>query len=279
MVSALTAGAILFGAVAPAQAASTPSRNNSKNEDVLLVHGYDPVWAAKFDCKDYFKDVITGLKKANWKGKIRGVAFYKDDWNCDFRISKGSRDTGLKTLGKALANKIYKDYTSKGKSVDLVGHSMGGLIIQAALTGVAKKESGFPKKLFVEDVVTLGTPHAGTNWGWGHSYQQTKDMRKKSSLIKWLRNNPQSTQGTDWTAIGSNSDAIVSETSATAGGFKHWVRYDNLKGVDDHAALKKVRTGTYKMQYRNSPSKASSWKKRNSPVVWTASSLYYHSSW
>ncbi|WP_328873560.1 hypothetical protein OHT76_27680 [Streptomyces sp. NBC_00287] len=277
--SALAAGAILFGAVAPA-AASTPMpiQSNSKSEDVLLVHGYDPWWVAKFDCKDYFKDVIKGLKDGNWTGKIRGVAFYKDDWNCDFRISSGDRDTGLKSLGKALANKIYKDYTSKGKSVDLVGHSMGGLIIQAALTGVAKGESGFPTKLFVEDAVTLGAPHAGTNWGWGHSYQQTKDMRKDSSLIKWLKDNPQTTQGTDWTAIGSKSDVIVSETSATAGGFKHWVRYDNLPD-EDHMGLKDVRTGTHNMQYRNSPSNASSWKKRSSPVVWTVSSLYYYTSW
>lgn len=279
--AAVLAGLGVVATAAPASAAAPPmpSRNNSKTEDVLLVHGYDPVWVAKFDCKDYFKDAIKGLKNANWRGKIRGVAFYKDDWNCDFRIAKGSRDTGLKSLGKSLANKIYKDYTSKGKSVDLVGHSMGGLIIQAALTGVAKKESGFPTKLFVEDVVTLGTPHAGTNFGWAHPYQQTKDMRKDSSLIKWLKSNPQSTQGTDWTAIGSKSDAVVSETSATAGGFKHWVRYDNLTGADDHAALKAVRTGTHKMQYRNSPSSASSWKKRASPIVWAASSLYYHASW
>ncbi|QNP72241.1 hypothetical protein IAG44_24380 [Streptomyces roseirectus] len=280
----MTATAVLTGlgvlaTAVPAGAASTPARNNSKSEDVLLVHGYDPVWAAKFDCKDYFKDVIKGFKDYKWKGKVRGVAFYKDDWNCDFRIAKGERDRGLKQLGKDLANKIYKDYTSKGKSVDLLGHSMGGLIIQAALTGVAKKESGFPKKLYVEDVVTLGTPHAGTGWGWGHDYQQTKDMRPKSSFLKWLKNNPQSTQATDWTAIGSNSDAIVSETSATAGGFKHWARYDNLPGVDDHAALKAVGTGTHKMQYRNEPGGTSSWKKRGAPVDWATASLYYYTSW
>ncbi|MFV0131787.1 esterase/lipase family protein [Streptomyces sp. HMX87] len=277
--TAVFAGLGVVATALPAAAATTPKGNNSSNEDVLLVHGYDPLWEAKFDCNDYFKDIRKDLKDYRWKGKVRGVAFYKGDWNCDFRIASGDRDTGLKDLGKKLANKIYKDYTAKGKSVDLVGHSMGGLIIRAALTGVAKKEAGFPKKLFVEDVVTLGTPHAGTNWGWGHSYQQTKDMRKNSSLIKWLKNNPQSTQPTDWTAIGSDSDAIVSESSATAGGFKHWVRYDDLPGKDDHAALKSVRTGLHKLKYRNSPSAATGWKTAGSPAPWTTSALFHYTKW
>ncbi|MFJ2591339.1 esterase/lipase family protein, partial [Streptomyces sp. NPDC087538] len=50
-------------------------------------------------------------------------------------------------------------YSAKGQTVDLVGHSMGGLIIRAALAGYAKGDPTWPDTLYVEDVVTLGTPH------------------------------------------------------------------------------------------------------------------------
>ncbi|WP_443030951.1 PGAP1-like alpha/beta domain-containing protein [Streptomyces sp. CB02400] len=39
---------------------------------------------------------------------------------------------------------MYKNDSRYGWSVDLVGHSMGGLIIRAALTGTERHMEGWP---------------------------------------------------------------------------------------------------------------------------------------
>jgi pimeloyl-ACP methyl ester carboxylesterase len=55
------------------------------------------------------------------------------------------------SLGKLLANRIAADGREK---VGLVGHSMGGLVARAALTHAAGSR--------VSQLITLGTPHAGS---------------------------------------------------------------------------------------------------------------------
>ncbi|QQM38215.1 lipase family alpha/beta hydrolase [Streptomyces liliifuscus] len=275
-VTGLTALGVMLGAATPTQAAAAPPRNNSNTEDVLLVHGIDWKGTASYDCKSTWKNAKRELSDRRWKGKVRSVAFYKKDKNCDLRIASGNVNTKIKDLGKALAKKIDSEYTSKGKSVDLVGHSMGGLIIRAAITGVAKADSGFPSKLYVEDVVTLGAPHDGTGSGafcfWA---TQCTDMVKGSNFIEWLRKNPQSSHGTDWTAIASDKDEAVGEDTATGGGVKHWVRYKNLPGDGDHSKLRTVRSGTHKLTYRNLPNAQKSTNTGEAPLDWMVRGLYW----
>jgi pimeloyl-ACP methyl ester carboxylesterase len=55
------------------------------------------------------------------------------------------------SLGKLLANRIAADGREK---VGLIGHSMGGLVARAALTHAAGSR--------VSQLITLGTPHAGS---------------------------------------------------------------------------------------------------------------------
>lgn len=65
-------------------------------------------------------------------------------------------------MAAALANRIYEDHTSKGETVEIVAHSMGGLISRVALLGSAKGWAGFPDaRLKVDDIATLATPHQG----------------------------------------------------------------------------------------------------------------------
>ncbi|HYV00871.1 MAG TPA: hypothetical protein VEM93_00790, partial [Actinomycetota bacterium] len=81
---------------------------------------------------------------------------YNHSW---LDASSHSADTPLEHLGYHLAWYIYDHYTVDGQTVDLVGHSMGGLIIRYALTKAEEHDPDFPPGLLVEDIVTLETPH------------------------------------------------------------------------------------------------------------------------
>ncbi|MFF8955006.1 lipase family alpha/beta hydrolase [Streptomyces sp. NPDC014894] len=276
-VAGLTAAAVVLGTAAPAQAA-TPKRNDSKTEAVLLVHGIDWVGEASFDCRSGWKNLKSEFKEHAWKGSVRSVAFYKKDKNCDLRIASAGVNDGIHKLGKALAKKIYSEYTSRGKSVDLVGHSMGGLVIRDALSGVAKKQSGYPAKLYVEDVVTLGTPHNGTNSSLC-VYTPCAQMWKNSHYLELLKRNPQSAQGTDWTAIASDADEAIGEDTATGGGVRHWVRYKNIPGKKDHSLLRTTRDKTLTVKWRNLPEAATGWRSGDAPLDKAFTALYWHSRW
>src|SRR5207249_4490639 len=58
---------------------------------------------------------------------------------------------------------LWDTFTSQGKPVDLIGHSMGGLIITYALQRVAAQDPLFPPSLTVSTVVTISTPFKGVN--------------------------------------------------------------------------------------------------------------------
>ncbi len=69
--------------------------------------------------------------------------------------------------------------------------------------------------------MTLGAPNQGmvTPLSWFCSFpklgsRQCKDMTSGSTFLTSLTRNPQSTIGTDWTALGSTADTVVKYTSA-----------------------------------------------------------------
>ncbi len=45
--------------------------------------------------------------------------------------------------------------------VDVVGHSMGGLIVRGAVYGSSASQAGFSQPLMVEEAVMLAAPHDG----------------------------------------------------------------------------------------------------------------------
>jgi hypothetical protein len=230
----------------PAHAA--PARNNSDTEPVYFIHGYAN-FSGGFDVCVYWCDAIHAIDQWGWAGPLIGVGYYADDWNFNVRMSSRTHETPIKTLGRDLAWMIYNRDTSAGRSVDLVGHSMGGLIIDAALTGVARREAGFPTTLYVEDVATLATPYAGSTW-WTRTCatRQCRDMAPYSDFLTWLLQGPQSSQGTDWTLIGSYDDNVVSVDSATAMsynvGHKHKYHTDGMEHDRIHHWISGVHTVT-----------------------------------
>ena len=67
--------------------------------------------------------------------------------------------------------------------VDVVAHSMGGLIVRFAL---AKQSVGAWPALEVEDVITLGSPHGGVNFASWNGTVQGNQMEPNSFVIGWL---------------------------------------------------------------------------------------------
>ena len=128
-------------------------------------------------------------------------------------------NTPIEHIASHLAWNIYDTYSSRNQPVDVVAHSMGGLIIRYALAATRAGLDGFPPYLLVEDVVSLGTPNGGSR---GHRFApslQGAEMDPGSAFIKALVNDPrgfdpQGRGGTDWTAVGSDDDTAVAADRA-----------------------------------------------------------------
>ncbi|MER7007413.1 hypothetical protein ABT297_30820 [Dactylosporangium sp. NPDC000555] len=271
--------AAIVGIVGVGQAAtSTPKRSDSSSEPVYFIHGWEPLTRA--DCNDYWGAAMKEMRTWGWTGPQHTVGFYANDTNCGVTINRGDQSTHIKDLGRKLANEIYSRYSKKGKSVDVLAHSMGGLVIRAALAGTAAKEQGFPPYLYVEDVVTLSTPHRGSA-GFTRLCRsvQCNEMSGDSPFLRSLQANPQSKQGTDWTMIGSDDDQVVSADSATNISGGHRVIYRDGSNVN-HGNITDTVRGTYKQKYWNAGDKQ--WhevSKGAAPIKAASNALFSWSKW
>lgn len=134
------------------------------------------------------------------------------------------QNTSIDHLGYHLAWHIYWNYTQFNKPVDIVAHSMGGLITRKAVQGVANSNPAFPSRLLIEDIVTVGTPHQGSDIAhycdiW-YAVDQCAEMSPGSSFIRSLAMNPNSDGSRvnpEWSLIGSLWDEAVNpDYSASA---------------------------------------------------------------
>ena len=275
------------------------ARTDSRSKPVLFVHGLDAFGDAGVDCSGTWSDMVDRLRGWGYTGTLATVEYYWADSNCSTSLDgygshsahyprtdahqSGSHDMDgdIRHLGYHLAWMIYTQYSSKGVTVDVVGHSMGGLITRYALWGIQTNQPDFPPYLYVEDVVTLGTPHSGSGYAsWcGWSYECTQ-MSTGSSFMSWLASNapnPQGDGGTDWTAMGSYDDGYVSETSATAMSAAHKVRYFNMGiGHSDYQhATSDVRDADTEYNDYGGPWYA--WYSSPYPVRWSDYALLYGS--
>lgn len=279
-ISTLAAVAMTLTAAAPANAAA-PNRSNSE-ETVIFIHGYAP--SGTHDCADYFKNARTLFQNKHWDGNLYTYGYYKGNSNCSYNVN-GSRDTSLNTVAKRFAQHIHNVYSESNKKVDIVAHSLGGLIVRTMLRHVALKggTEGWPKYLYIEDVVTLGTPHDGTSWAEGcDRYRQCRQMEKGSSFIRSLGEGLyQSHMGTDWTLVSSFDDTVVTEGSGAGANSQHKIQYKNLPNAapfitGDHQSLTTVYTGTHTARIKHT--RWSGYAKRASPLERARQAVYYHSS-
>lgn len=225
----------LVGLYTPAAEARTDNRS----KPVLYVHGYNSFGDGS-DC-NMWNPMDNTLRSWGLTGQKVTFRYYFGDTSCTNAAENygtagrhydpgGAHDryTRLEHIGYHMAWMIYDEWSSKGITVDVVSHSMGGLITRYAIAQVARQHADFPPYLYVEDSVTLGTPHAGTGWANYCWTTQCEQMRPGSSFVNWLSSNapnPQGSGGTDWTAIGSYNDEVVSESSAIAMSAAHKIQY------------------------------------------------------
>lgn len=211
--------AVVLVAILVAFGATGCERPETKERVVILVHGWS-AFGAGSDCNSAFGSLKGGLRRNGFTGQMVTVGYYDSDANCDVNLrSWGNIDNGTswKTLSKAFSTYVYETYTKKGVVVDVVGHSMGGLIIRGAVYGSSKGEGGFSQPLLVEDAVTLAAPHNGAAFYaqaclWG----QCSGLKQGSSELNWANanKNPQGKNSTEWTTFGSTQDLVVPATSA-----------------------------------------------------------------
>ena len=237
----LIAALMLTLAAQHATATAVGARTDDKAKVTIFIHGY-----SGGDCEGDWGFLIDHMRANGWTGNFYIPKFLTGDSNCNPRpaVAMGcmnctgshtywfghsgtthSNNTSIRHLSWHLANYIATNFTARGLVVDVVAHSMGGLMIRYALS--KQGVDSFPR-LKVEDVVTLGSPHAGASFAALTGTTQGAEMEPSSTLIAWLTKwgmNPQGQGGTDWTTIGSHGDLIVQEDSATSMSVPHRWRY------------------------------------------------------
>lgn len=268
-------------------AAAAPPRDDSSDDPVYFLKGYLGASsdATGTDCMDSWQPADTLFDEENWTGPRHFVGYYSGDTNCNTRLlDGGTKNTSLKELGRLLAWDIYRAYSQVGQSVDLVSHSMGGLIAQAAITGVERNEPGWPPYIYVEDAVSIAGPHAGTAFAYACNIfeptTQCREMRPGSDFLDWTGENPQSAQGTDWTVIGAEADWKINR-SALGMSADHRVWYpetDATKGWT-HENLNEITTGVYPQWYQNMPERPENDRTGAAPARVAMNALYWCEKW
>jgi len=198
--------------------ACEPTRAPNKSHPVLLIHGWG--LGADTDCGSTFDRMITQMKAEGFTGPFIRMGFYSGDTNCDMSLRDwGPVEDGshFSVLSQAFSKYVYATYTSKGKTVDVVGYSMGGNVVRGAVEGAQAGQAGFSAPIDVQDAVTFGAPMNGAAWYssfclWG----MCSSMKPGADDVNWLQKvgNPQGLHGTEWTAFGSDADAVTPVDSA-----------------------------------------------------------------
>jgi len=292
------------GADGPPLVASEPDFPASLSRPIIYVHGFSLTNGDNCQkwnpMKDFFDNVYPYHTDINLT-----VEYYWGDTNCGYSINghgshskhfpsghvngAHSTDTDIRHLGYHFAWFVWDKYSKDGQGVDIVAHSMGGLIVRYALAQVERGNPDFPPRLYVNDVVTLGTPHDGAIGGWllgcvaiTLGAKQCSEMGEGSDFIQWLNanaNNPQGANGTDWTTIASEDDQRVSGPSGVGMGVHtHKVDYletSNIQHDDYRSVTRQIEDAD--VTWRNDNTTWSNWYDAPWPVRWTQVALWLKS--
>lgn len=210
-------------------------KSSSSKPPILLVHGYAlTTGCSGGDVRFYWSGLLGDLIATGSTNPVVPLSFYQCDTNGTkidgaapanqyFPDPGGAADysksTDIRHLAYVLAWYVYNTYSHDNQPVDLVGHSMGGLMIRWALTRVAAHDPAFPPYLKVDNVVTISTPYDGaipavqTLDACKDSLECTQ-FKAGSSFLTALKAAP-APAGVDWTAIGGGSCDLMSAESAT----------------------------------------------------------------
>jgi triacylglycerol esterase/lipase EstA (alpha/beta hydrolase family) len=268
---------------------------------IIYIHGFETDSAA--NCQQ-FNTMKTFFENHSpeFTSTHLTVEYYDGDTNCGYSLNghgdhsnhyaSGHRngahtpDTNIRHLGYHLAWFIWDKFSRDGRHVDIVAHSMGGLITRYAMAQSAHDMPGFPSNLLVDDIVTLGTPHNGpralSSFGCATvlgSPLQCDQMDGGSAFQQWLDDHaaqPNPIPRTDWTTVGSDDDNHVASDSATGmGAGTTKVIYTDSTNIEHDDFLTETRTvNDADVLYRQPGGSWVLWEDAWWPVRWTQKSLY-----
>ncbi|GAA4862718.1 esterase/lipase family protein [Actinomycetospora straminea] len=149
---------------------------------VVLVHGF----GAGPGCFDAMLPALGGP----------GVAVVTHRYSWTTRVGE---------LGEQLADEVTDLARRSGaRSVTLVGHSLGGVVVASSLPRLDG---------LVSRVVTVAAPLRGTRWARLFPVGAVRDLRVGSPALQALAAAPR--PRAPWTAVASRADTIVAVESAT----------------------------------------------------------------
>jgi pimeloyl-ACP methyl ester carboxylesterase len=154
----------------------TPRRPDQRT--VVLIHGYLANRATLFPVAAYLR--------------LRGV---KQVLSFNYSSSAGVEQA-------ALALREYLRRHVRGGRIDLVCHSLGGLVARVYL-----QELGGARR--VDRCVTLGTPHRGTYNSYWLSSRVGSELRPDSRLLSRLHGSRASAPGVRFLSLVAGSDNLV----------------------------------------------------------------------
>jgi triacylglycerol esterase/lipase EstA (alpha/beta hydrolase family) len=171
---------------------------NAKNELALQtsILTNDVVPVSYYKCDTHGVD-ITGY------GPDKTYPFTETTSTVRPRLGHTTSST-ITRVGQDLAWFIYNEYTLKGRPVNVVSHSMGGLVTREMLRRIQAHDAAFPPTLDVQKVLTMSTPHNG--WGFQcTANNQCAQMSDGSAFLAKLQTNPapQGVNGTAWWAMAT----------------------------------------------------------------------------
>ena len=158
--------------------AHRPTPRKSEQRTVVLVHGY-------LANRSTLLPVATYLR---WRGCEQILSF-------DYRSGEGI-ERG------AIALRSYLRRHVRGGRIDLVCHSLGGLVARVYL-----QELGGARR--VDQCITLGTPHRGTYNSYWLASRVGRELRPDSPLLSRLEASRHKVEGVRFLSLVAGSDNLV----------------------------------------------------------------------
>lgn len=303
LVSILLAALIpaVSGSAEPVAGKTEPGADgDGRKVHTVLVHGIDAYDKATWNCDNWDDLRSTLVSWGHEFGKFHSVKYYGHDKNCRNDIHKhGShsvhypsghvydnnghnQEASIRHLGYHLAWHLNNGYADKNRPVQIVAHSMGGLITRYALAQMERGHDAFPSGVVVQDVITLGTPHDGAGFARACRYaRQCQEMIPDSDFMDWLNkyaNHPDGFHGTDWTTVGSHADDFVEPNSAVHMDADHKVKYFTENGIE-HGDYYKDTTDerSANVEWFDKDQQWYDWHDAPWPVRWADFALYHYS--
>lgn len=240
----LLAAVLTVGLGAGCSRSNGSGRSELPATPVLLVHGYSTTCPTDVT-HSVWGGAYLAFTHAGWGGPVLPMSYYGCDRDGVDITGYGpsvpaggaptivasppraqyDQNTSIDQLAHDLGWFVYDSFSRSGTPVDLVGASMGGLIIRDLLHHFAKHDAGYPPHLEVTHAVTFSTPHRGYGAPGGSAVcpivtLECRQFAVGSALINELnadRKPPQGDGGTTWTVVGSSAGCDFVPSSSSLG--------------------------------------------------------------